>query len=251
MSSPRSFIRSFAAFLGFGAGLAASIAAAADLGLPIPTEAPSLEQNVEFGTGWYIRGDVAYARDSLPAVGELGTFPTSTPQNTFSAGLGGGYKFTNWFRTDLNFDFRDPLRGGDFATATNISGGRWDALANGYVDLGTWYGFTPYVGVGVGAAWGFSKITTQDPIFSCTQNGTVTCFTQRTPVSFAWALMAGFSYEFAPHLSIDVGYRYLNLGTYSFWDPSVAPLISAVTGAPASARSQVNEFRVGLRYMID
>jgi opacity protein-like surface antigen len=27
---------------------------------------------------------------------------------------------------------------------------RWDLLANGYLDLGTWDGFTPYIGAGAG-----------------------------------------------------------------------------------------------------
>jgi opacity protein-like surface antigen len=252
MSSPKTLVRSLAYTMAFGAGLTVSVAAAADLDFPAAQEAPPVEQYVEFGTGWYIRGDLAYARDTLPNVGELGTFPNGAPsRNTFAVGLGGGYKFTNWFRADVTADFRQPLQSSDTTTGTTIIGWRWDALANGYIDIGTWYGFTPYVGAGVGATWGNAKLTTFDSIFACTQNGTVECFTERTPVSFAWALMAGVSYQVMPHVYLDMGYRYLNLGNYSFWSPSQQPAISAITGNAASARSQVQEFRLGVRYMID
>jgi opacity protein-like surface antigen len=30
---------------------------------------------------------------------------------------------------------------------------RWDLLANGYLDLGAWDGFTPYRGAGAGVSW--------------------------------------------------------------------------------------------------
>ena len=33
-----------------------------------------------------------------------------------------------------------------------------------------------------------------------------------TTVGFAWALMAGFSYQLTPSVAIDIGYRYLNSG---------------------------------------
>jgi opacity protein-like surface antigen len=252
MASPGSLVRSLVGALALLAAMAASAATAADLGLPpLPEEAPPVDDRVEFGTGWYIRGDLAYARDSLPNIGELGTYPNASPRNTFSMGLGGGYKFTNWFRTDLTADFRQPLRSTDVATRADVSGGRWDALANGYIDLGTWWGFTPYVGAGVGGAWGRAKITTYDAAISCTNGGTVLCFHSRTPVALAWALMAGAAYEIMPHFYLDIGYRYLNLGSYSFWDPSEQASITAFTGNAATARSQVQEIRLGLRYLID
>lgn len=227
---------------------------AADLDSTDFGEPPAPAQPVEFGTGWYIRGDAAFAMDSLPEISPLGFFPDNSGlRNTYSLGFGGGYKFNNWFRTDVTLDWRDPLSASDSATSTYAYGTRWDALTNGYVDLGTWSGFSPYVGAGVGVAWGQAKYYTKDTIFSCTQHGTVTCFEQNTPINLAWALMAGFSYQIFPHAFLDVGYRYLNLGNYSFYDNSVLSGFQAIapSGTTASKAAHVQEIRFGIRYMID
>lgn len=218
-----------------------------------PAAAPV--QPVEFGTGWYLRGDVAYARNSVPQVNAYGLFPnTSDLRNNYSVGLGAGYKFTNWFRTDATFDYRGSVSGYDPTTTYNAFGDRWDALANGYIDLGSfignWNGVSPYIGAGVGAAWGRTKMTTASPLDPCTQNGTVQCYATHMPISLAWALMAGVAIEVYPHAFLDLGYRYINMGTYSFYDSSIASSIT-VPGYSSTVQSYAHEFRVGFRYMID
>jgi len=60
---------------------------------------------------------------------------------------------------------------------------------------------------------------------------------------FAWALMAGVAVAVADHVQLDVGYRFLDLGSVSG--------ISSVTGTPITQNVRVNEVRGGLRYMID
>lgn len=210
---------------------------------------PIQTQPVEFGTGWYIRGDLAYGLDSLPNADAYGLFPTAAAfRSTYAIGLGAGYKFTNWFRTDITGDFLQPLTAYDPATNTNAFGGRWDVLANGYLDLGTWGGVTPYVGAGVGAAVGDTRISTMDSTIPCTQGGAILCDMTNMPVSLAWALMAGVSFQVFPHTYIDLGYRYLNLGAYSFYNN--AP-INGASGLSTTGQSHAHEIRVGLRYMID
>ena len=83
--------------------------------------------------------------------------------------LGVGYQFNNWLRFDVTGEYRggsqfqslyvlndagntgtgNPTQLADFYRG-NISS--WVGLVNGYVDLGTWWGITPYVGAGVGLA---------------------------------------------------------------------------------------------------
>jgi opacity protein-like surface antigen len=254
--SSRHLIVVLASALGAAIGVSALPAKtfAADLDSSAFPTAPLGTEPVEFGTGWYIRGDAAFAMDTLPQISPLGFFPdTSGLRNTYSLGGGGGYKFNNWFRTDVTFDWREPLESSDSATSTYAYGTRWDALVNGYVDLGTWSGFTPYLGAGVGVAWGQAKYYTRDPIFACTAGGTVTCFEQNTPMNLAFSLMAGVAFEIFPHAYLDVGYRYLNLGAYSFYDNSVLPNVGAITppGNAASRASSVQEIRFGIRYLID
>ena len=105
---------------------------------------------------------------------------------------------------------------------------------NGYVDLGNWYGATPYIGAGVGGAGLYSH-----------GSFTLPGATEATPVghkdqyNLAWAAMAGVAYHLSPHLMLDVGYRYLDLGRYS----------GRVTGEKTDL--DAHEVRVGVRYQID
>ena len=80
-----------------------------------------------------------------------------------SFGLGVGYQFNSWFRADITGEYRCKVHfsGTDFATFPGsapisdvYSGGytSWVGLVNAYVDLGTWWCMTPFVGAGVGGA---------------------------------------------------------------------------------------------------
>jgi opacity protein-like surface antigen len=128
----------------------------ADYGAPIPAPAPTYDM-VEFASGWYVRGDVAYAQETFPKIAPDFAFGgTQSVVNGYSVGTGFGYKVNDWFRTDLVFDFRDRVRSAGIGAPgpcilkigsntcyfdTTIE--RLDLLANGYLDLGTWQGFTP------------------------------------------------------------------------------------------------------------
>ncbi len=150
--------------------------------MPFYDPEPTPETKVEFGTGWYIRGDAGGVFEK----GLLPTSLTSDPNLTkinWSADLGGGYKFNNWFRGDATLGmFGQQNHNGPLANvncfsaienvtnqATGFSTGvyavpgqctpveqtnlqKYLVLVNAYIDLGTWYGVTPYVGAGVGTA---------------------------------------------------------------------------------------------------
>jgi opacity protein-like surface antigen len=239
---------------------------------------------VEFASNWYVRGDLAYAQETFPKIAPDFSFDASpSVLNTYSAGAGAGYKVNNWFRTDLILDYRsrvqaagigepkscaivlnDPLTGkptqlddtcaGHFNTEIH----RWDLLANGYVDLVTWGGFTPYIGAGAGVTWARTKQSVNWTIINdvpcqanCgfTTNGSNFYFADfdhsgsRMNYQFAWAAMAGVAIAMTDHAQLDVGYRFLNLGSVTG--------LSAVTGASVTQRVFVNELRAGVRYMID
>ena len=129
-------------------------------------------------------------------------------------------------------------------------------MANAYLDLGTWSAVTPYVGAGVGAAFGRLGSTTtwrmQNGLpyhvtFPDALNANISYFnnwdsTNSTNyVNFAWALMAGFAIDVADHTKLDIGYRYFNAGR-----------LTVQSGLTTSSTALIsNELRVGLRYMID
>jgi len=249
-------------------------ASAADMPMPYYGDPP--QEKVEFGTGWYIRGDAAYANESMPQIGLDGSIGNSSARvSTASFGLGFGYKFNNWFRADLTGDYRVPNRASgngtsrvcitqlttinnfpvttatDNCTPHSASAVRqWDLLQNVYFDLGTWYGFTPYIGAGAGLSftratttvnWFMSnglpyQVTTDGFYYNWDYSSTSITY------QFAWAAMAGAAYQLTDNAYIDFGYRYLNLGKYK-----------AVTsnGNTISKRDDAHEFRVGVRYMAD
>ncbi len=166
-------------------------ARAADLLPPAPQlEPPPLRGPVE-DSGFYLRGDVGVGINE--ASGLHSTFSDGStlaslgawdgPVNVGDSGVfdfGAGYQFNSWFRADLTFAYLSgatynskvfyqftgagsncPVGGGatcgDNDNAT-VRGGLF--LANGYLDVGTWMGVTPYFGGGVGfVVYGVNGLT--------------------------------------------------------------------------------------------
>jgi opacity protein-like surface antigen len=141
-------------------------ASGADFWQPSRDLLPAADR-VDFASNWYVRGDIAYAQETFPKIAPDFTFgATPSVLNAFSVGAGFGYKINGWFRTDLILDYRSRVHTAGFgapgpcAIATGTAScffdttiQRWDLLANGYLDLGTWQGFTPYIGAGAGVTW--------------------------------------------------------------------------------------------------
>ena len=267
------------------ATLSPSAVSAADLLRAPYSPAQNDDVPVEFGTGWYIRGDIAAAQDNANVFGRASLLGMKPP-NGWSAGLGAGYKFTNFLRADLTVDYRAPVTtngiagsqacvigtapvingagvtiGSDpvFDTCTGIAHSRLNrthVLANGYVDLGTWSRFTPYVGAGVGVNVTYNKsqlnwyMSNQSPYnITFTDSFSGNTFHQFMDTtrngyrySLAWAVMGGVAIDLTPHLKLDVGYRYLGLGRFTGVDSS---------GNTITKQMHAQEIRTGFRYVID
>lgn len=216
MGQTRSIIIGLALVLGQTAG-----AAAADLGLPPP---PEPEPCVGCAGPWYLKGFVGMAN---PEVGDIfaeefefnDTFRVHHKdiKSTPLWGLGFGYDTGHWFRFDITGEYRgsavflaeDSYQ--QFGPATNEYTAdieSWVGLANAYIDLGTWLCVTPYVGGGVGFA-SIDVIGLKDvnvPVLG------VAFAKDNTETNFAWALYAGLAYKVTPGLTIDLSYRYTDLG---------------------------------------
>jgi opacity protein-like surface antigen len=190
------------------ASLLSSAAFAADMGSIMPPPpaqyyAPPVE---DFG-GWYLRGDIGMTntRGKLfaPAYDDASTLSVQQLGHEFTSGMsygvGVGYQFNSWFRGDITGEYRGKVHfsGTDFANiaglgaiADTYSAGysSWVAMANVYVDLGTWWCITPFIGAGVGGAVNqFSGLT--------------------------WAAHAGLAYKVNQNFTVELAYRYLDLGT--------------------------------------
>jgi opacity protein-like surface antigen len=152
----------------------------------------------------------------------------------------------------------------------------YTTLVNGYYDIFSYAGFTPYVGGGVGfnaqttsgglnytesangspyradltapasypQVWvnpaNGNAVTPQPKIAFAPQNWDRTI--KSTKYNFAWALSAGVAYKITHDLTLDLSYRYADLGT-----STVA--LNPQTGATISQRNTAQDVRIGLRFM--
>jgi opacity protein-like surface antigen len=279
---------SWKALLLAGAALVgtANLAHAADLLPP----APSIEPPVAIEpTGWYLRGDVGVGADASnismsispnPLIGlpsdAFNSFynPTVSAAGLFDVGV--GYQFNSWFRLDVTGEYRGgsefqaleqvgiPSTASQFADWYRGNISTILVMANAYVDLGTWYGVTPFVGGGVGYAHNtLSGVT--DTGFAYPGNGggfpTGGYLANGSTDNFAWALMAGLDYDVTRNLKLELSYRYLDYGRVksgasNCFNGTAAGGGFSVANCGGSGytletnRLASNDFRLGLRWMI-
>lgn len=194
-------------------------AAAADLDYSEPLAMP-IEACCT--SGWYIKGFLgmtSYEADDIEGTYYPGTSHEVLNQAFEGSGFGGlglGYEWSSWLRFDVTSEYRNRSTfhglegyqnyykaGTTEYTATVKS---WVTLANAYWDIGTWGGVTPYVGGGIGYAknWvgDYLQVSNRDVLYgNTTDDG-----------GLAWSLQAGLAYDVTPNFTIDLAYRYLNLG---------------------------------------
>jgi opacity protein-like surface antigen len=212
------------------ASLMSSAAFAADMAIAPPPYAPAVVE--DFG-GWYLRGDIGFSNQRVSRLNNvLDANATTSVQNlNFNTagifGLGAGYRFNNWFRMDITGEYRGNSQffgtdaitfPGGFGTDTyHATKSEWVVLGNAYVDLGTWWCITPFIGAGVGGA--------RVSINGFTDQGIVTPVPGPGPAlaslafgdnvsrwNFAWALHAGVAYRVTPNFTVELAYRYLDMG---------------------------------------
>lgn len=227
--------------LGLATGLlGAGGASAADLGLPYQP-APSVLQ--EYGSGWYLRGDIGWtsynAISADYAVASLAAVRDDSAKLEDAWSIGGGFGFkSDWFRVDVTSDYRPNAK---FTGVMDQLFGEvttWSTLLNGYFDLGTWSGITPYVGAGIGGAYHDTR-KWHDILGN-------QVFADGSNWELAWAVMAGMAIHLGPKTSIDLGYRYIDLGKAESGNDLYYNLVKAKTDDLSA-----HEIRVGVRYTLD
>jgi opacity protein-like surface antigen len=257
--------------------------------------------------------NVSFSSISAPPPGFFGSpLPMYAGQSMhatdFSGGVGVGYRWNNYLRFDATWDYRtgpggpsqstvvcpyaltgltsqvppNPLIGYLYNTSNtcvgsaNLNQHDNTVLGNAYFDLGTYYGFTPYVGGGLGfnintmtGSLNFNEtvngqpyaanltptgafpqlwvnqfgnpITPQPNIAFTPQNWNRTFGS--TTYTMAWALSAGFGFQLTPSATLDIGYRYLNSG-------AVNNTINPQTGMTVKQNNWSQQIRVGIRYTL-
>ncbi|HWD12380.1 porin family protein [Pseudochrobactrum sp. sp1633] len=222
--------------------------------------------------GWYLRGDIGYAGAKFKGAnyttidnncGQCGGGSPTFGENSldgklkgsFLLGGGVGYQVTDYFRTDLTVDYltRAKFSGSTSGTCTANNAyvdcvsndtakmSALSILANAYIDLGNFNGFTPYVGAGIGGTrikWG-DLTNTIDPGFD--QSGSTVHYGSAS-WRFTWALMAGLSYDLTQSLKLDAGYRFRRIQGGEMFGATKD------IGRGFDKSFDIHDVRVGLRY---
>jgi len=258
---------------GAALGLAGMIgfAHAADMPVEYPPiiEAPAPMALPAVG-GWYLRGDIGYKYYNAPK-GQMSNAAYGAGQYAVNGrdqlrdeklggagdiGVGVGYKFNDYLRSDLTLDYETPakFKGSLWCQTTPCGGGNYfetehakieaySALANVYADLGNFHGIIPYVGAGAGASY-----LRTSGVESSNKDNSGPNPSGDGKWNFAWALMAGVEYPINDRLSFDLGYRYLNLG-----DARTGSVTDSHGNSTRMEYKDItaHEVRVGLRYYLN
>jgi opacity protein-like surface antigen len=223
------------------AGMAVTGAAyAADPAFP-PTLVSKPLYVSEFVSTWYVRADVGYRFYNSPGGSVAGVaFGDTSFSNAAAFDLGIGLK-ANWFRADVtaSYGLRPQFSGSTAVARPDVTAKitAITTLFNGYFDLGTWHGLTPYAGAGIGFSW------MRPSDFHSVSLPAVATVSNSGTFDIAWALHAGVSYALSQNLLIDSSYRYLNIGSPSG--------VLNGSGAIEYGNMSAHEARIGLRYLID
>jgi opacity protein-like surface antigen len=224
-------LKTFALTAAAIAALAPQLTQAADLPPPI-LPPPPIE---EYG-GWYLRGDIGMTNQNVSKLDNL-LFATTANlvihdknfESGMLFGIGLGYEYNNWLRFDGTIEYRGETGFHGFDTWTSgvadprfnnytAKKSEWLFLLNGYLDLGTWRAVTPFIGAGIGA----SRVTIhsfRDAGINYTTPGDLTTAVPTMAFAnaaskwnFAWALYAGLAYDVTPNFTVELAYRYVDLG---------------------------------------
>jgi opacity protein-like surface antigen len=255
------------------AGLFGSTAQGADMGYP-PPPVPVIQDY----SGWYLRGDVGVGSQHFNDFGHTQTNPNFIWPASWRIdqkdlgdvsmfGIGAGYQFNSWFRADVTGEYRSAARFKTIGSYTDFCPGGvrcFDlnegdhqasvVLANAYLDLGTWWNFTPFVGVGVGGARHTITGFTDIGLISDGSAGFGYAMADKTAWNFAWAFHAGLAYNLTHNVKLEMSYRYLDMGTV---DTSIINCAAAgcAGNGPRAYYSLTDftsqDFRLGMRWMFD
>ncbi len=242
---------------------------------------------VEYGSGWYLRGDIGYAVETKSTLSYFSDarydYDNQTLENGSSYGIGFGYNFNDYLRADLTYDTNNSTEWSGTSVGTLCGGGvaqgdcysedtasfdRKTLLANAYVSLGEYHGFSPYLGAGIGLSdikwndYSSDAYCTVDAGETCTFGahsgvtadpetyfGGTTTYPGESVTALTYALAAGFDYRLDQNWVLDMGYKYTSVlgGVVIAKDANGA---GAPQGDSKFDNINIHEVKVGLRYEI-
>jgi len=262
-------MRSVKSLLAAGAAtLISSMAFAADMPIAAPPPMYAPPPPADFG-GWYLRGDIGFSNQRVDRLSNVLDANNTTSVQTLNFnnagifGLGAGYRFNNWLRADVTGEYRGNSQffgtdritypGGVGTDTYHATKNEWVALANAYVDLGTWWCITPFIGAGIGAARvsinGFT-----DQSIANNGGGALPGLAFGDNVSkwnFAWAAHAGLAYKVSPAFTVELAYRYLDMGDGLTGDLRTFDGANNVVNPMTFKHITSHDLKLGVRWNLD
>lgn len=110
-------------------------------------------------------------------------------------------------------------------------------MVNGYYDFDNHSAFTPYIGLGIGMAKvKYENAWTESgyDISSGAYMGTINGKDKYSKTKMVWNIALGASYKINSNLNLDLGYRYVDYGSF--------------TDSDIEFETKSNEFSLGIRY---
>jgi opacity protein-like surface antigen len=152
-------------------------------------------------------------------------------KDNYLVDAGVGCYLTDHLRADLTVGYRSTTKLRDGFNSLSAKLTSYNAMINGYFDLGDFGAITPYVGAGIGVAR--NRVHSID-LPAGQSAGTNT--------SLAWALHAGASFQLSDNVSLDASYRYIDLGKTKS---------SSAVDPVAVEKIRAHDVRIGLRINFD
>ena len=183
------------------------------------------------------------AGDPVPGL-RSNSFDNFDMEDSFDIGIGLGYQISEMFRVDATAEYvfssdwsastvdtnfvcaglqttgggsiTDGSEPGNCNTDNSAGVSQIKVLGNAYLDLGTFGGFTPYVGAGIGGAYVMyddinMDVASQFQTCCATLDGDSRSFDGESSWRFAYALHAGASFDLTHKMKFDVGYSYTDI----------------------------------------
>lgn len=183
------------------------------------------------------------------AKGELSIQDNSASDSKTAARAGGALAVGYDFSKSMSIPARAELEYGIYGRASKTSTvdgismgmkvGFQTLLVNAYYDIGTYSGFTPYVGAGLGMAF----LKTESSITSADYPG-IEISGSDTKAVFAGQLGLGCAYAITDYASVDLGYRFLMMG-----NGKASLGLAGIDFVDAKSKNNyAHQFMLGLRF---
>lgn len=205
---------------------------------------------VEVGSGWYLRGDVSYLVQKSFDNEDFAFAPANfdEEEDHIFASIGFGYHFNDYLRADLNLGYLPgneisvSYDNGTTVASADLENYAFSGMLNGYVDLGTYVGITPYLGAGIGIVQTRRRLSADYFTDNANPADDFVRDDNETHYSFAYTLNAGLAYQVSKNLSVDLGYQYFSAPDAEY------TTAQDLDSYPIDKGISNHQVKVGLRY---